>query len=178
LSLEEDRKARELQALKERREEEEKGLRLQRELENRREEEEARAREEARVREDARSREEAMRREGTNPNPLEISSEDPWVRAVNQLVTTKIKELEEGLNDKFATAFQSMERAQSAIMSRLDDIYEEMFGISHDRYHEDVVRLRERGWSRAPRRSSSRRRSRSRAPSRSRSRSREKSRRS
>jgi len=38
LAMEEDRKSRELQALKERREEEEKGLRLQKELENRREE--------------------------------------------------------------------------------------------------------------------------------------------
>jgi len=121
-----------------------------------------------------------MRREETNPNPNppEINPEDPWVRAVDQLVTTKIAELENGLNDKFASAFHSMERAQSAIMSRLDDMYEEMFGISHDRYHEDVVRLRERGRSRAPRRSPSRRRSRSRAPSRSRSRSREKARRS
>jgi len=110
LAMEEDRKARELQVLKERREEEEKGLRVQKELEDRREEEEARGREEARNREETRRREETK----PNPTPPEINPDDPWVRAVAQLLTTKLAELERGLDDKFASAFQAMERAQSA----------------------------------------------------------------
>jgi len=75
-------------------------LRLQEELNSRREEEEAR-------------REEAQRQELPPP---ELNSEDPWVKAVDQLIMTRIGELEAKLYERLLNSF-------SAVLSRLDDIH-------------------------------------------------------
>lgn len=135
-------------------------MRLQEELNSRREEEEAR-------------REEAQRQELPPP---ELNSEDPWVKAVDQLIMTRIGELEAKLYERLSNSF-------SAVLSRLDDMHTDMFGTSHDQYHEDLLRTRAGGQPRpAPQRERERdartpsppaSRSRSRGRTRSRSTSRE-----